>query len=121
MRFLVDEMFGAQVAWLLTDAGHDGVHVSEVGLLSSSDDDVLAWAVADDRVVVTENARDFVPLLDERSVAGHPLTPVVFALKRSLPRSNRDAMHRALAERLMRWAEEYPVPHRHVHWLPRYR
>jgi len=119
VRFLIDQMFGTLVAIRLTEAGHDGLHVAEVGLSSASDDEVLSRAVSDDRVLVTENGPDFIRLLDELSMAGLRLTPVVIALKRSLP--GGAAMNHALAEQLVRWAKEHPAPYRHVHWLPRYR
>jgi hypothetical protein len=118
VRFLIDEMFGAQVASHLGGAGHDAVHVGEAGLLSSSDEDVLSRAVKDDRVLVTENVDDFVVLLSRRSAAGLALTPVVIARKGSSPRRGGEAMNDALAERLVRWAKENPVPYRHLHWLP---
>lgn len=117
MRFLIDEMFGALVAVHLIEAGHDALHVVGAGLAGAPDADVLARAVADNRVLVTENALDFVPLLDERSAAGLGLTPVVIALKPALPRGG-PAMNRALADRLVRWAKDSADPYRHIHWLP---
>jgi hypothetical protein len=114
---LIDEMFGTQVAVQLAKAGHDGLHVVEAGLVAASDADVLARAVADDRVLVTENGQDLIPLLDQRSAAGLGLTPVVIALKRRLG-SGGQGMNLALADRLVRWAEQNPEPYRHVHWLP---
>ena len=116
MRFLIDEMFGAEVAVELVKAGHDGMHLAEAGLIGASDADVLARAVADDRVLVTENGPDFLMLLDQRSALGLALTPVVVALKRRLGRGA--TMNRALADRLVRWATDNPDPYRHVHWLP---
>jgi hypothetical protein len=107
VRFLI-EMFGVQVA----------VHLADVELLSAPDADVLSRAVADDRVLVTENADDFIALLAEREKAGLPLAAVVIARK---PSVRGRAMHRALAERLVRWARENREPYRHVHWLPKYR
>ncbi|HEY7069699.1 MAG TPA: DUF5615 family PIN-like protein [Acidimicrobiales bacterium] len=120
MRFLIDEMFGGQMAVHLTACGHDAVHVADVELLSAPDADVLCKAVADDRVLLTENADDFIALLDEREKGGGglPLAVVVIARKSSV---RGKAMHRALAERLVRWAKENPEPYRHVHWLPKYR
>jgi predicted nuclease of predicted toxin-antitoxin system len=116
MRFLVDEMFGSEASSRLRDAGHDAIHVDELGLAGAEDREVLARAADEDRVVVTENAADFVPLLDARIAAGLTVPPVVIALKRSLP-SGAAAMHRALAKRLAAWADQNPDPYRHVHWL----
>ncbi len=116
MRFLIDEMFGPEVASCLGALGHDAVHVRELGMGGAPDDDVLARAVAEGRIVVTENAADFLILLEQRTAAGLPVTPVVVAPKRHLPRS-AGALAPALAERLARWAEDHPAPYRHAHWL----
>ncbi len=118
MRFLIDEMFHPEVARQLRDAGHDGVHVGDVGLAGAEDVDIVARAAADDRVVVTENAVDFVSLLDARTATGQRVPPVVIALERTLP-AGAGAMTHHLAVRLVRWAERHPSPYRHVHWLGR--
>lgn len=117
MRFLIDEMFGPAVAERLRRAGHDAQQVGDVGLSGAEDASVLAWSAVQSRFVVTENAVDFVPLLDQRSAANEPLTPVVIALKRTLPKEAGVLAHR-LSQRLCRWADEHPEPYRHVHWLP---
>ena len=116
MRFLIDETFSAAVARHLRDLGHDARHVGDLRLAGRTDDEVLAVATAQDRVVVTENAVDFVGLLDAAASAGVLTTPVVLALKRTLP-SDAGAMANELANRLARWAHNHPDPYRHVHWL----
>jgi len=116
VRFLIDEMFSQNVVDRLRAAGHDAVGVRDLGLASKEDATVLGRAVLDDRVVVSENAADFVPLLDQRAAAGESLTPVVVILKRNLPRGAA-AMSNALARRLDRWSKATPEPYRHVHWL----
>ena len=73
-------------------------------------------ATAQDRVVVTENAVDFLALLDAAASAGVLTPPVVLALKRTLP-PDAGAMANELANRLARWAQNHPDPYRHVHWL----
>lgn len=116
MRFLIDEMFPTDIAEALRRQGHDAVGVRELGLAGRSDAELLTIAVRDGRVVVTENAVDFVGLLNSRMDADETCVPVVVALKRSLP-SNRDAMVRELADRLGKWCDQYPEPHAHLHWL----
>ena len=64
MKFLIDEMYRERVAELLREEGHDAVHVRSIGLGGAPDADVLARAVDEGRTVVTENACDFLPLLD---------------------------------------------------------
>lgn len=115
MKFLVDEMFGPAVASHLTDQGHDATHVRDLGLAGCTDDEIFDRAASEDRVVVTENAVDFVALLDAATAAGALPPPVVLALKRTLPAGG--AMAHELADRLARWADTHPDPHRHVHWL----
>lgn len=77
---------------------------------------MLARAVDEDRVLVTENMRDFVPLVDSRRTAGHRLVPVVFALKASMP-AGGGAMGHAMAQRLDAWAAKNPEPYVDIHWL----
>jgi predicted nuclease of predicted toxin-antitoxin system len=116
VRFLIDEMFSPAVARHLTDLGHDAQHVRDLGLAGRTDDEVFDRATVEDRVVVTENAVDFVALLDTAGSAGAVTPPVVLALKRTLP-ADAGAMANELARRLARWADNHPDPYRHVHWL----
>jgi predicted nuclease of predicted toxin-antitoxin system len=116
VRFLIDEMFGPEVATLLRAAGHDAVHVAELGMQAAIDEDLLTLATAQARTVVTANASDFLPLLDARIAAGIAVSPVVIALKRNLPR-RAGPMSRALADRLDAWAQERTDPYHYVHWL----
>jgi hypothetical protein len=61
-------MYPATVAAALRDRGHDVQAVHEnADLVGRPDDVVLAWAVQEGRVVVTENVRDFIPLVSGRT------------------------------------------------------
>ncbi len=62
MRLLVDENLSIRVAQQLREAGHDVVHVTEVGLGNTEDQTILAYAADHDRVIVTADA-DFGTLL----------------------------------------------------------
>ncbi len=117
MRFLVDEMFSPAVSRHLTDLGHDAQHVHDAGLTGRADGEVFEHATFEDRVIVTENAVDFVSLLDAAASAGEVTPPVVLALKRTLP-ADAGAMANVLAHRLARWADQHPDPYRLIHWLP---
>ncbi len=116
MRFLLDEMYGEHVAELLRTRGHEAVHVRDVGLGGATDRDVLARAADERRTLVTENAADFLPLLDQRQSAGMPMTPVLVA--RTAGRGVSGALHTRLAEAIDAWAADEPDPYRHAHWLP---
>lgn len=116
MKFLLDEMYGERVAELLCAQGHDAVHVRSIGLGGAPDADVLERAVGDGRSVVTENASDFLPLLDQRQSAGVPTTPVLGALTAS--RGTGGALHARLASDIGSWATHHGDPYAHTHWLP---
>lgn len=66
MRFLVDNALSPALAVLLTDAGHDAVHVQSLGLQRAQDIEIFERAAADDRVVVSADT-DFGTLLATRS------------------------------------------------------
>lgn len=109
-------MFSEEVAGLLRAAGHETAHVAELGLRAAADTDLLNLAATQSRVVVTENAADFLPLLDERIAAGVEVTPVLIVLKSNLPH-DAHAMIRALAAKLAAWADQHTDPYHYVHWL----
>jgi predicted nuclease of predicted toxin-antitoxin system len=59
-RFLIDENLSPMLAsHLSTTHGFDAVHVNVVGLRGASDQEILAYATSEDRIVVTSNAEDF--------------------------------------------------------------
>lgn len=71
MRLFIDESLSPQIALHLNATGrHDAAHPLHVGRRGASDDQVLAWCIAEDRVIVTQNARDFRRLA--RRVELHP-------------------------------------------------
>lgn len=62
LEVLLDECVSARLAVLLRDAGHDCVHVQDRELLGASDEQVMACAVQESRVLVSMDA-DFGELL----------------------------------------------------------
>lgn len=62
MRLLVDEALQDAVAHRLADAGHDVTHIRLLGLAGHTDDEVMALALAEDRVLVTTDT-DFGTIL----------------------------------------------------------
>ena len=67
MRFLVDASLSPAVAVLLTEAGHDAVHVRDALGLKAPDLEILEHAAADGRVIVAADT-DFGELLARRGV-----------------------------------------------------
>jgi predicted nuclease of predicted toxin-antitoxin system len=55
---------------MLIEEGHDAVHPRDLGRLRDADHVVLRRAIEEDRIIITENGRDFLRLL--RAVEMHP-------------------------------------------------
>jgi predicted nuclease of predicted toxin-antitoxin system len=99
MKFLVDNPLSPALAVLLTDAGHDAVHVRSLALQRARDIDILERAAADDRVVVSADT-DFGTLLTTRSA------PEPSVIQFRGPGSRKpDALARALLSNLARFSQ----------------
>jgi predicted nuclease of predicted toxin-antitoxin system len=70
VRFLIDNNLSPDLAEILRAAGHDVVHLREIGLQAATDDVVLARARTEERVLVSADT-DFGTLL-ARSGAKSP-------------------------------------------------
>lgn len=55
MRFLVDQPVSWEIARDLTDAGHDAIHVRDLGMSASDDTDILQRALDEHRIIVTHD------------------------------------------------------------------
>lgn len=62
MRFLIDNALPSRLADLLVAAGHDAVHVRAYGMHASKDEEILARAFDEDRIVVSADS-DFGTIL----------------------------------------------------------
>jgi len=62
LRFLVDNALPPRLADLLTAVGFDAVHVRAYGMQAASDEEILARASVEDRVVVSTDS-DFGTIL----------------------------------------------------------
>lgn len=78
MKVLVDESLSARVGRLLAIAGHDALHVGDIGLLGALDEVVMEAANAEDRVLVAADT-DFGELL----AIGAYRKPSVVLMRRS--------------------------------------
>src|SRR6186997_1438478 len=65
MRFLIDNALSPALAPLLQQAGHDAIHVRDLGLQHADDEVIFERAAAEHRIVVSADA-DFGTLLAVR-------------------------------------------------------
>jgi hypothetical protein len=87
---LLDEMFSPRLAEELRRRGHDVVAVAvDPQLRVMSDAELHAWAGAQGRRIVTENVKDFRPLVAQASEAA-AAPGVLFTSSRSFPRSRHN-------------------------------
>ena len=59
MRFLIDAQLPPGLVDLFVDAGHEAVHVTDVGLLTEQDSKISTYAVQEEMIIVTKD-EDFV-------------------------------------------------------------
>jgi predicted nuclease of predicted toxin-antitoxin system len=76
VRLLLDANLSPEVARRLKGAEHDAIHVSEIGLLSAPDPEIMEAAARERRVLLTADA-DFGALL----ALGSRATPSVVLLR----------------------------------------
>lgn len=106
MRLLLDEHHDPEVARRLRKLGHDVVAVAERDdLRGLSDADIFAAAIAEERAVVTENARDFLALA--RSSAAEDVRHYGVVVTSPTRHPRRPGARERLVESLARLLEEH--------------
>jgi len=90
LRLFIDECLSPLLARVLNETGeHDAIHPRDMGRLGEPDHAVLARCLAEDRIIVTENAIDFRKLVGREEI--HPGLII-------LPSVRRDDAQRLLDE-----------------------
>ncbi len=85
-RLLLDEMLSPVIAEQLVAAGLDVLAVSAHPVLRGiGDADLLDWATADGRTLVTDNVRDFAPLHASWAAQGRMHAGLIFISSKSYP------------------------------------
>ena len=87
---LLDEMFSPTIAAELRELGHDVLAVADrPDLRSKSDEEIFAWASAEQRWLLTENVKDFRPIMLRALHAGSPRCRLLFTSGRAFPGPGR--------------------------------
>jgi hypothetical protein len=90
-RLLLDEMFSPAIAAALRDLGHDVIAVAEsADLRAMTDEEVFAWVTAQHRWLLTENVKDFRPILLRALQADTSATGLLCTSSRAFPRSRKN-------------------------------
>jgi len=100
VRLLIDNALSPVLARALAQAGHDVVHVRDLGMARSSDDAIMQLALQEGRVLVSADT-DFGAILAGTSAD----RPSVVLLRRGVPRDPR-RQSQLLVSNLPRLEEE---------------
>jgi len=104
-RLLLDEHYSEDIAVALRDAGHDVVAaVSDPELRGVSDPELFRHAASNGRRIVTENVKDFRPLLLQAVAAGSRAAPLLLVPPQRFPRGRGDRTA-AIAAALRAWLD----------------
>lgn len=106
-RLLLDEMFSPTIAGALRQRDHDVIAAAErLDLRAMTDDDLFAWSAAEARWLLTENVKDFRPILLRALQTGGAVTGLLFTSSRAFPRSRQNPG--PLIEALHSWLKTGP-------------
>jgi predicted nuclease of predicted toxin-antitoxin system len=87
---LLDEMFADRIAQRLQNRNYDVISVvADSALISLPDDQVLAYAAAEGRALVTANIKDFIPLDGMYRAAGHAHAGLILVSTKTFPQDRK--------------------------------
>jgi hypothetical protein len=119
LRLLLDEQYSHQIAQHLRAQGFDVVAVVErAELVGVSDNDLLDVAASEGRALLTNNVRDFVPIVQEWAASGRSHSGVLLTSDATMPRSRKTIG--AYVKRLTAVLESVPAEdglREQVRWL----
>lgn len=117
VELALDEMFSPKIAATLRERGRKVVAVAERNdLRAMTDDDLYTWATAERCWLLTENVKDFRPIMLRALQAGGPAAGLLFTSSRTFPRSRHNPG--PLVEAIDAWlAKGPPTPPLTEDWL----
>ncbi len=96
MRLLLDEHYSPEIARQLRTRGHDVVAVAErADLVGLGDDELLRRMAQEQRAILTNNVKDFVPLSSRAALERDDHFGLLLTSDKSMPRRN-DAIGRVV-------------------------
>lgn len=89
MRLLLDEMISFRIAQELRDLGHDveAIKRDRAEFESTPDIEIVRQLAREERAIVTNNVKDFVPIHNHLITAGEEHAGMLFTDDQSLPRN----------------------------------
>ena len=85
---LLDEMFADDIAQQLRPKGCDVISVvADPALVGLPDDQILAYATAEGRALVTANIKEFIPLDTRYRAADQPHAGLILASTKTFPQN----------------------------------
>ena len=119
MRLLLDEHYSPKIARQLRRRGHDVVAVTErPDLVGLADNELLERMASENRVILSENAVDFIFLTGKAALTGQKYAGVMLTSPKSMPRRKQTIglFVRVLDELLTKHPQE-DTCHNEVRWL----
>lgn len=118
MKLLLDEHYAAEIAAGLRAAGQDAITVSQLAVNGTDDEPLLALACTLDRALLTNNARDLLPIVARWAASGQDHCGLLLTSDASMPRGKGSIglYVRALRE-LMKANPGVRAMANRVHWL----
>lgn len=117
VELVLDEMFSPKIAEALRDRHRKVIAVAErTDLRAMTDDDLYAWVTAQRCWLLTENVKDFRPIMLRTLQTGGAAAGLLFTSSRTFPRSRHKVS--PLIEAIDAWlAKGPPAPPLTEDWL----
>lgn len=123
MKLLLDEHYSPEIARQLGTSGHDVVAVAErADLVGLGDGELLRRMAQEQRAIMTNNVKDFLPLVGCAAVASDDHAGLLLTSDRSMPRRG-DAIGRFVEalDAFLRRHQGDDAHRNQVQWLSRVR
>jgi hypothetical protein len=119
VKLLLDEHYANEIAAELRVVGHDVVTVLERGVAGTDDELLLGRASAEDRALLTNNARHFLPIVGEWAASGREHCGLLLTSDTSTPRNKSTIRLYVATLRALMVASPGPrALANQVRWLP---